>query len=547
MDILLIDENIDTLSVFKKINIDFHLEIDYADQLNAAKRRMKKHRYFAIFLDIKLGDESGLELVEDIKKGNLDANLIVISNYKEFEFLNKISDLGTFNFLKKPINLEVLRNIFYDIQKKKQMEADIWVAEEMRFLFEINKIFFQEEIFSDAAQHLLYKIIKYSNSAFGGFIIYNEPDDMFSYFNSSLLPEIYKDNFLPSKKAILKELLNKNSITFINTTSPNLLGKSKLLNISNKYSVQLIPLKSQKENIGFILLGKEIKESKTNMKKIQVLHALSSYIGLRFEKEFLFKKLSDELSEKLLLEKQLIESGKLAAIGELAAGLSHEINNPLGIISAFAQLLLRKEYIEKDDQDLLQKIVEQSLTASAIIQKVLNLSRKNTVSERMSIHSVITNSIELIEHYYKNLGIKITTIFNAEDDIVFGNIIDFQEIFLNLFSNAKDAIEHDGEIKIITKNTNLKNQKYIFLEIQDTGSGIAEENLNKIFEPFFTTKEVGLGTGLGLSLILKIINNYNGLIDIKSEVGKGTTFQLHFKTTKKSMGEKDEKSSLSCR
>ena len=117
----------------------------------------------------------------------------------------------------------------------------------------------------------------------------------------------------------------------------------------------------------------------------------------------------------------------------------------------------------------------------------------------MSIHSVITNSIGLIEHYYKNLGINISTIFNAEDDIVFGNIIDFQEIFLNIFSNAKDAIEHDGEIKIITKNSNLKNKEYIFIEIQDTGCGITEENLNKIFEPFFTTKEDGMGLGLAIS------------------------------------------------
>ena len=93
----------------------------------------------------------------------------------------------------------------------------------------------------------------------------------------------------------------------------------------------------------------------------------------------------------------------------------------------------------------------------------------------------------------------------------------------------------------------MKNQEYIFLEIQDSGSGIAEENLNKIFEPFFTTKEVGLGTGRGLPLILKIINNYNGLINIKSEVGKGTIFQLHFKTTKKSKEEIGEKSNLSCR
>lgn len=217
------------------------------------------------------------------------------------------------------------------------------------------------------------------------------------------------------------------------------------------------------------------------------------------------------------LEKQLLQSDKLATIGQLAAGVAHEINNPLGNISLYAQMLLKTI----DDENVWNKvniINDEADRAANIVRGLLDFARQSEPSmSPTNINGEITKVLNILEYELKD--IKVITSFQDLPDINCdpGQI---SQVLMNILSNSFQAITSNGIITIETKGET----NYVEIVISDNGCGIPEENLDKIFDPFFTTKKPGEGTGLGLSISYGIIKSHNGSIDVKSEVGKGTTF-----------------------
>ena len=235
------------------------------------------------------------------------------------------------------------------------------------------------------------------------------------------------------------------------------------------------------------------------------------------------------------LSRQLMQAGKLAAIGQLSAGVAHEINNPLAIVLTERQLLLdaaarhsiASSEFEIQFQTSMNQIDVQVQRCKRITQNLLRFSRRTeSILESVDINHFIKEVIELMEREARAGGIK----FSAELDPALAPIISdpsqLQQVFLNIITNAIDA--HDdkpyGSIRIRTRASAAKHG--IEIGISDSGSGIAPENLEKIFDPFFTTKSVGKGTGLGLSICYSILKQLGGDIAVYSEVGKGSEFTL---------------------
>jgi two-component system NtrC family sensor kinase len=235
------------------------------------------------------------------------------------------------------------------------------------------------------------------------------------------------------------------------------------------------------------------------------------------------------------LNKQLMEAGKMASLGELSAGVAHEINNPLAIILTERQILLDlAENASNMDQnfreqlsDSLEQIDIQVNRCKRITHNLLRFSRRTrSVIETVDINQFVEELVELMEREAKTSGIKFITTLDENLRPILSDPSQLQQVFLNLITNAIDA--HDGKpygtVRISTEADDKKKQiKVVF---RDTGSGIDKENLRKIFDPFFTTKAVGKGTGLGLAICYGIIQRLGGSITVKSEVGEGTEFVL---------------------
>ena len=227
-------------------------------------------------------------------------------------------------------------------------------------------------------------------------------------------------------------------------------------------------------------------------------------------------------------EDRLIQSEKQASIGRLAAGVAHEINNPLTGVLAYTHMLLRRKDLDDDMRSDLETIVESTERVRKIVKGLLDFSRQMKLDkEPTDVNRLIRSVIEAMENQALVKGVKIT--FNAGENLPMVTLDrnQIQSVVVNLIINALDATEPGDSINIYTAtglSASESGHKGIEITVADTGCGIPPENLDKLFDPFFTTKEVGQGTGLGLSVSYGIIQRHEGTIRVQSEVGKGTRF-----------------------
>jgi two-component system NtrC family sensor kinase len=226
---------------------------------------------------------------------------------------------------------------------------------------------------------------------------------------------------------------------------------------------------------------------------------------------------------------QLVQSGKMAAVGQLAAGVAHEVNNPLQIILSRVQLLMMRNREQNPLVKDLQLIESNVKRISRIIRSLLDFARHNSGEDNqwqnIDLAHLINQTAELMRHLAEKAQIVLTVHNHAiQPPEILGNVGEMEQVFLNLFINALQAIGEDGRIDIHIE----KEDSDIIVSISDTGKGIAPENLSRIFEPFFTTRENQGGTGLGLAIISGIIDKHHGSISVASQEGKGTTFTLTF-------------------
>ncbi len=227
------------------------------------------------------------------------------------------------------------------------------------------------------------------------------------------------------------------------------------------------------------------------------------------------------INERRQMEQQIVQADKLAALGELSAGVAHEINNPLGIILGYTQLLLKEEPEHKDDLKIIEKHVK---NCQVVVSDLLAFSRKDSIKKTIiNINAVLNDVTGFLSNHtdFRNIDIHLD-LFTDSDLNIMGNEQELRQVIMNLFINACHAVDGKGTIDISTET----DQKHVLITIADNGTGIEEKNLSKIFDPFFTTKPVGQGTGLGLSVGYGIVKQHGGGITVKSKPGEGTMFTI---------------------
>jgi PAS domain S-box-containing protein len=246
--------------------------------------------------------------------------------------------------------------------------------------------------------------------------------------------------------------------------------------------------------------------------------------------------LVDDITDRIELETQLTQAEKLSSIGLLAAGVAHEVNTPLAVISSYTQMLAKqlRPMMEQDKRlaPVLEKITQQTFRASEIVNGLLNFSRTGgTEFASVDLNRLLRDTLTLLEHQFKTAMIRVDTELDPDLPRIHGNEGKLQQVVLNLLLNARDAMHgsSDARIRIATE----QKAGHIWIVVQDFGGGIEPENLHRIFDPFFTTKTKPRngqhkGTGLGLAVSYGIMQEHAGKMHVQSEVGNGTTFRLEF-------------------
>ncbi len=239
-----------------------------------------------------------------------------------------------------------------------------------------------------------------------------------------------------------------------------------------------------------------------------------------------------DLRERLKIEEQLqqthlqlVQSEKMASVGKLAAGVAHEINNPLGGILIYASLMLEDMAEDDPRREDIKRIVQETTRCKEIVKSLLEFGHQSGPKfEPVDVNRAIVDGLFFLENQAIFHNIEIVKDLDPFLPRIMGNASQLKQVFMNMVVNAADAMSGNGKLTIRTRLS--EDESYVTVEFTDTGVGIPEENLSKIFDPFFTTKEVGKGTGLGLAVCYGIAEKHGGRIEVDSKVGEGTTFRI---------------------
>lgn len=300
----------------------------------------------------------------------------------------------------------------------------------------------------------------------------------------------------------------------------------------NNKTLIMLPLVTIKRTLGVVLIVTAIEESAITQENMKLLAMLAKQCSLVLENVLLYERLRSEHESLQNAKDQILQAEKLSAIGKLTAGASHEILNPLNIISGYIQLLLMAKDMDPREQKYLNVMYAQVDRIANIVNSLYQFSRPSeTRKESVQINMLIEKTIRLFDH--ENRYDRIVRELNLDPDLplIYGTPDTLSQVFIILFSNARDAMPDGGTLIINTRlipagDPASPNLNSIKIRVADTGLGISQKNIAAIFDPFFSTKPHKNRTGLGLSLAYGIIQEHGGTITVDSKEGVGTTFTI---------------------
>jgi PAS domain S-box-containing protein len=277
----------------------------------------------------------------------------------------------------------------------------------------------------------------------------------------------------------------------------------------------------------------ELSGINKNGDKIPIEITLSKCI---IEGENIYTAIILDITERKNLQNQLIQSARLAAIGELISGVTHEVKNPIAVVMGYSEMLLEEAKIDEETNKVIKIIFSESERAGKVLQNMLSFASQNTPNKKpVILNNIIDMTLELADFDLRKNTIKVIKKFDEGLPSILGESNQLKQVFLNILINAQQAIADKDSEGTITIETSKEitgepgnGNGFVRVNLSDDGGGIPEEILNKIFDPFFTTKPEGVGTGLGLSVSLGIIKDHDGNIEVKSVENEGTSFDIRF-------------------
>jgi two-component system NtrC family sensor kinase len=291
-------------------------------------------------------------------------------------------------------------------------------------------------------------------------------------------------------------------------------------------SLLSVPLWSSNSMIGVLTSVNKQGGEQFDKHDLRLFTVFSNIAGAALQNAFLYSDLKNKMDELRNTQQQLVHSTKMAAIGELAANVAHEINNPLTSVLGYTSHLIRTLDLPEESRQKLRMMEQETLRVRKIIRNLLDFSRQRTSWKQPGdVMQPLKETVALLQGVAERSSVKIIEEYPDAPMVVDMDHNEIKQVFINIMNNALHAMSKGGTLRVRVRPPR---ERSITVEFEDSGHGIAEENLGKIFEPFFSTKNYGDGTGLGLSISERIIQSHGGKIEVESAVGQGSVFRVLF-------------------
>jgi len=485
--ILVVDDEHEILRIIDDLLTRNGYHVDTATTCEKALKLFGENEYNTILSDIRMPQKSGINLLEVVSKSNPELPVVIMTGYASIETAIDALKQGAFDYLTKPLDYQKLKSIIVHAVENNQLRLD-----KNRLMKELKELNCSLELKVKERNRELLNILNSTKES----IITTDREMKIVTSNPATI-EIYGDDCLGKRLPEIIEGINFRSVI------PNILNDP---NYDTKHEI--------KKNGKFLEVG------------------LSQLIDFETNEVFGTIAVTEDITEKKQLEAQVIQSAKMSAVGQLAAGIAHEFNNILTVIMGYTSIAMTRTNLEEVNRDL-QIVENASDRAADIINKLLTFSRSNNEEKYhlVILEELIEDTLALIEGSFKSEGINILRYFGKIPPLRM-KPGEMQQVILNLAINSKHAMKKGG---VITIQTEIEDD-YVKIDFADTGTGISKENMSKIFEPFFTTKNNEVdqeGTGLGLSVVYAIVERHGGKIDVHSEEGKGASFTIRIPNTQR--------------
>jgi signal transduction histidine kinase/CheY-like chemotaxis protein len=492
--------------------------------------KIKKGGFNIVITDIKMPRADGLHVLAEIKKIDSSIEVIMATGYGTIETAVESMKKGAYDYITKPFNMEEILLILEKALEKRELKALIGVYEASKAIFSELKIERIIEIILDLAAKTL-------NADDASIMLFDENQNLYVAGAAGIRGDKKRDARLALGERVAGEVASTHQPKILNgplSRHPQFSGIDGIQEIN---SAIVCPIVTKKKTWGVlnanrIRIAEQFTSSDLNLAVVFV-----AQIGQAIENSFLYETLEKKV--QLLQEaykhleetkERLVQSEKLAAIGELVAGVSHELNNPLAAVISYADLFQEAD-CDPELKHALSRIKFNAERCRRIVQNLLQFARRRKPTKRsLEVNAVVTQSLELLEYELKASSVEVVKRLADNLPPILADEQQLLQVFVNIINNAWYALSQKEGGRSLTVSTECAGSS-IVIKLSDTGIGIEKENLSKIFDPFFTTKGVGKGTGLGLSISYGIVKEHDGEITVESEPGQGATFIIKLPIT----------------
>ncbi|MGE5279525.1 MAG: response regulator [Deltaproteobacteria bacterium] len=492
--------------------------VEPAEDGPAALKKVSSGFFNLLITDLKLPGMNGIEVLKQIKKVNPYIEVIIITGYPTIETAVEAIKVGAFDFLCKPFDIAEIVAVIQRCLEKQRNTLDHIELGELNTFFEISKTLTASSDLGTLLRQMLHSMLTLVRARSGSLLLFEEG-------NKEVRLECQTPDAGETKAAAVP-------------------AEGAAGGDADSRLFLSMPLKgrrpfSQKDVLGVINVSEKVSGDGFSLREQTLFSVLCSQAAATIENYRLYAQLQEKVKdlEQTIREleetrNQLIQTEKLAAVGQLAFGIAHEIRNPLSIILEGVEFIQTDRHgVDQPPDDALVRIERAVQRANNIIVDLLKFSRASKIqSQSVDIGPILEAVCGLIENTARLRQVRVHKEWDISGRTLQADPNMLQQVFFNLSMNAIDAMPQGGELTLSAWRQPPSDGQgaALMVAVRDTGTGIPAEIRDKMFNPFFTTKEPGKGTGLGLSIVHMILERHGAVIEVDSEVGRGTTFVLRF-------------------